>query len=81
MGGKASVTQKEPTTAYSEQSEVKLPEIPRFEPGSKEQVFTCQFVELFNQAEELHRACKDAFGAGLLKLFDFISSSLPQKDI
>jgi len=47
MGGKASVTQKEPTSAYKEQQEVKLPEIPRFEPGSKEQVFTCQFVELF----------------------------------
>jgi len=79
MGGKPSSVQKPLTVAPQE--EIKLPEIPRFEPGSKEQVFTCQFVELFNQADELQRACKDAFGAGLLKLFDFVAGSLPQKDV
>lgn len=81
MGGKQA-TQKSPEVGSGALSEdIKLPEIPKFEPGSKEQVFTQDFVNLFHQADELHQGCRNAFGAGFLKLLEFVASSLPSKDV
>lgn len=40
-----------------------------------------QFVSLYDQTGEVLDKSKEAYGSGILKLFDFISTSLPKKDL